>query len=463
MKKSVLEIIGGILVFGFVVGLCIFCFINNKKQEEKLTTITLDINPSLEIKVDKNEVVKSIRALNDDAKELKLSKLKNKNIDEALNILVEKIIENDYSNGDRAYIILNVEGTIKSDVIENKLNTKFKEHNYDAEVIVPVITDEAKEIAKKYNITPAKAAFLKETIKDNKDIDIDSLKDKPVRELKDMQVRHVYCPDEYTLEGEVCTKVIDTKAPTIGNVCPEGYEEDNGICYKSESIIDKETCIGGQSLKKGKCVGTKEIDALVKYTCTNGELIKRSEIPYRDLRDNGNPEDMMCMDKSTGQKPTQRCLLNSGHIMIDGECYNGPAPLLPTPTGCEGDDLQINGWCYSKDDGDQWQCPNGDIYEYSKETYTEYCPDTFTYTFAASSYYCEKDYELIDGKCVTKKDTNPDTIRVCNDGYTLFQDRVCLDYNTSTNYVEGKVCNYENSRYEDGKCLILDVADAIEY
>ena len=460
MKKKIIIIVSLLVLIGVVVLTLVLLPKKNNKKEAKLTTITMDINPSIEIKIDDKEIVKSIKALNDDAKELELDKLNNKSLDKVFNIIVNKIIENDYSHGDRAYIILNVDGNIKSNVIEQKLNNEFEKHHYDAELIVPVITEQAKKDAKKYNITPAKAAYLEEVIKDNKDIDMKSLIDKPVRELKEMQIRQVYCPDGYTLEGEVCTKVIKEEQPTLGNVCPDDYEDADGVCYKKYGVEDEDTCTGGQTLKNGKCVGNKEIDALVKYTCTTGELIKRSEIPYRDLRDSGNPEDMMCMDTSTGQKPIQRCLLNSGHIMINGECYNGPAPLIDG--GCPGPDLPINGWCYSKDDGDQWQCPDGNIYEYSKGTNVDYCPDTFTYTFASSTLYCEDGYELIDGKCVTNKSTKPEMIRYCKNGYTLYEDRMCLDYSDSKSYIEGTVCDYPDSRLVDGKCIIYDIQDALK-
>ena len=460
MKKNYLLYIG---LFLIIIGCCTLFFLlnNDSKKENKDTTITIDINPSIELTVNEKQIVTSVKALNDDAKNIVSKDLNNKSLDEVLDVIVDKSIELHYIDNDNV-VLVNVSGELEDKVVTTKLNDKFNNRHYPVEIIVPVVTKEDEKLAKKYNITSAKAAYINEATKQNKNIKIDDLIDRPIREIKDIKETGFYCEAGYSLEGNICIKPIDEKEISIGPVCPEDYFDDNGTCYKGYQIYEKEGCTNGQTLKNGKCTGTRTVDALIKYTCQTGELTRRSEIPYRDLRDSGDPNQMMCMDKSTGQKPIQRCLLNSGHIMIDGECYNGPAPLLPTPTGCEGDDLPINGWCYSKDDGDQWQCPNGDIYEYSKDTYTEYCPDTFTYTFADSSYYCEEGYELVDNKCVTDETTKPEMIRYCKNGYTLFQDRICLDYNDYKDFIEGEVCDYPDSRPADGKCIIYEVKEALK-
>lgn len=458
MKKNYLIWLG---LFLIILGCASLFFILNLKtnKEEKKTIVTIDINPSIELTINEKNVVTSLKALNDDAKKIISKNLKNKSLDKVLDSIVTKSIEYHYLDNDNV-VLINVSGKLTDKEITTELDNKFKKYNYNVEIIVPKITEEDKKIAEKYNITPAKASYINEATKQNKNVKIDDLIDKPIHEIKDIKETGFYCEVGYFLEGDRCLKQIEVKETSIGPVCPDNYFDANGTCYRGYQLYEKEGCLDGQTLKNGKCTGTRAIDANIKYTCKIGDLIRRSEIPYRDLRDSGDPEQMMCMDKSTGQKPTLRCLLNSGHIMIDGECYNGPAPLING--GCPGPDLPINGWCYSKDDGDQWQCPDGNIYEYSKGTNIDLCPDTFTYTFADSSYYCESGYELVDNKCVTNKSSEPEMIRYCKDGHTLFEDRICLDYNDSTSFIEGDVCDYPNSRLENGKCIVFEEKEALK-
>lgn len=458
MKKNYLLYLG---LFLIIIGCSTLLLIlkDNKKEETKKTIVTIDINPSIELTIDDKEKVIDIKALNEDAKKIVSEDLKNKELNQVFEVIVEKTISNHYL--DRGNIVLvNVDGEIEEGKITSKLQDIFAERHYSVEIVIPKITKEDEKLAKKYNITPAKAAYINEVAKSNENIKIENLIDRPVYELKEIKERGRYCEDGYFLEGDFCYKEIETQAVSTGPVCPDKYFDADGTCYRGYSLKEKEGCSNGQELKNGKCVGERVEDALIKYSCAIGELTRRSEIPYQPVRDTGNPEEMMCMDKSTGVAPTQRCLLNSGHIMIDGVCYNGPAPLIDG--GCPGPDLPINGWCYSKDDGDQWQCPDGFIYEYSKDTYVELCPDTFTYSTASSSYYCEKGYELQGDKCVTNASTKPEMIRYCDNGYTLYQDRICLDYNDSKDFIEGLVCDYPNSRLEDGKCIIYDIKEALE-
>ena len=59
MKKNYLIFIGIFLILlGSIMTLLTF----NNKKKNNLTTITIDINPSIELTIDENEVVTSIKA-----------------------------------------------------------------------------------------------------------------------------------------------------------------------------------------------------------------------------------------------------------------------------------------------------------------------------------------------------------------------------------------------------------------
>ena len=144
--------------------------------------------------------------------------------------------------------------------------------------------------------------------------------------------------------------------------------------------------------------------------------------------------------------------------MINGKCADGPKPTINGK--CEAGDYLVNGGCYTMDKGDQWVCPNGDIYEKSKGTYTELCPDTFKYTAATGSYSCEQDYTLKGNKCVKEIEENARPKRTCISGYTLIDGDRCIDYTDTKEFIDGYYCDSHNSKLKDNQCIIIETIEA---
>ena len=71
MKQKVVVSIKICLVL--IIGIILFAIINNKP----ISIITLDINPSIKISLTKDQRIKNIIALNDDAKKIVSGDLKN--------------------------------------------------------------------------------------------------------------------------------------------------------------------------------------------------------------------------------------------------------------------------------------------------------------------------------------------------------------------------------------------------
>ena len=108
MKKKIIIPIGIVALF-LVIGFIIFD--NNKI----VSTITLDINPSIEINLTRNEKVKSVVALNEDAKEIVNGNLKGKSIDDTLKQITDNLIEKGYVAEENSLeIILYSEGDISN-------------------------------------------------------------------------------------------------------------------------------------------------------------------------------------------------------------------------------------------------------------------------------------------------------------------------------------------------------------
>ena len=451
MKKKV-------LIIGAVVLIFILLVLRFTIFGEKLSTITLDINPSIELKINKKDEVKSVTALNEDAKEIVDFKFNNMKLDEVVTVIADNVVEKGYAKEDEVTILVHSSDSVNNEKVKDIVNKKFTEKEIATNVIViENISKEDEKLAKKYNISPAKAAYVNEIKKENEDISTENLIEKDVRELDNIKETGNYCDSGYTLRGNECFKEISKEPASKGNVCPRGYSEYEGICYEEVGIEEKEEsiCVDAFSLKEDKCVLTETIDSEIEYKCNTGELMKKGDVNPIGSKDN---DKYYCIDKSTGKAPTLRCLTNSGHIMIGGVCYNGPAPLING--GCPGSDVVVNGWCYSKDTYDQYVCPDGNIYEKSKDTYVSLCPDTFTYTEPEiKGYKCSDGFKLEDKKCIKEHIQDVLHERYCKDGYTLVNNDRCINMNNTIEKQDGYVCS-DNSILEGNMCITYEIIKA---
>ena len=427
-------------------------------HNSKILKVTLDINPSIEIYFTKEEKVKKVVALNEDAKELISDGLKGKPLEKVFSTIVEKIIEKDYIEEDRVVILLSFKGKVDQEKIQRELEKDFHEKEIITEIIViETITKEDEKLAKKYHITPAKASYIQSIMNENKNLSKENLSQKPIQELQETKMTGKYCEEGYQLEGDHCLKEIETFATSIGKVCPKGYYEQEDKCYlETPSEEGKELiCSEGFLLQENKCVRILVTPLEARYNCEKGELLRKGDVNSIGSADN---DKLYCIDKSTGVPPTLRCLI-SNHIIVNGECYVGPAPVING--GCLNGDLLQNGGCYSKDDGDQWQCPNGSIYEKSKGTYIDLCPDTFTYLEPTiTGYQCPDGFKKTENECVKTETEEVRHSRLCQEGYTKTEDERCIDKNQEVEKEDGLVCLEKDTRLKNKKCIRYEIIDA---
>ena len=193
MNKKKLLIAGGILLIILIICVIVFLVIKNKSNnvtnEVKFdktvaSTITMDVNPSIKVEVNKNNKVINVLALNEDAKTLS-DDLKEKDVNEVIKTLTTRLITVGYFKND-ATIIMNVEGTLEADNIRNTIVNVLNKENIEVNIIEPVITESSKKIAEDLGITPAKASYLEEVISKNPDVKIEDIKDKSVKEIEEV-------------------------------------------------------------------------------------------------------------------------------------------------------------------------------------------------------------------------------------------------------------------------------------
>ena len=447
MKKVLIPIIIFLLL---IIGGLIYYF---KIYDNSKATITLDINPSIEIKINEEDKVSKVKVLNNDGKDIISNDMVGKPFSEVIKTISNNIIDKGYvPYDDYVVIIMHTEGEVDKEELGIRIHEPFDAKEIGIDIIdVETITKEDEKLAKKYDISPAKAAYINSIKKDNDNVSIEEIVNKSANELKETKEKGMYCDNGYTLRGDFCEKEVERIKAKEGMVCPKGYYEYNGSCYEETGTIDTDKLVCRDELKlvDGKCIKEGLLDAVPIYHCDKGELYKKGDLfSVGGIKDR---DKYFCVDKSTGKEPTLRCLLNKNHIMINGRCYNGPAPTING--GCPNGDTLRGGGCYSLDNEDQWECPDGNIYMKSKETIPELCPDTFTYMEPTiEGYKCEEeDYELEDNKCVKREIDDPYYEKACPEGYKMVDDQKCINDNTKDK-IDGYYCE-DNYRLERDECV----------
>ena len=457
MKKKIMVFVIFFLILA--IGVSGYIIWNNRI----VSTITLDINPSIEINLTRNEKVKSIVALNNDAKEITNNNLKGKTLDVALESITNTLIDKGYVKDNQVEIIIYSDGNIKSDKVESKIKNSFDKKQISTSVIViESVTKEDKELAKKYNTSPAKVSYIKSIEKENKNISIEDFASKSVSELKETKTTGKYCEIGYTLDGDWCIKEIDRISASNGKICPHGYLEYEGVCYEETGIEEtkKLVCRDEYELEGKECVRRATLPATVtSYTCSTGEVKTKAEVG-ESVYGSGDANDPVCVDPSSKTHPVSPCQLPASdpteRLSSGGRCYWHRAPVIPE--GCPGK-IQVDGACWD-DASSVYLCPNGN-------NSNQRTPDDYCYVVlngvnpTPNGYKCEEEQMTLDGdKCVRLEKEEAQHERVCPTGYTLVNNDRCINYNKTSNKEDGFICEGENSKLKDNVCIIYDRIEA---
>lgn len=189
-KGWIILFVIGILVILTVSFVCIFT--KNKDNhiepsniveigDKIVSVITIDVNPSMELSLDKNNRVVSVKALNDDSKKLVENKmLEDLPIEEALNNIIVILRSNKYLKDSENTILVNVESSNENltQLVNAAIKKKANEDNINVNIIMQEVkdaTDEVKELAEKYNISISKAYYISEQVKNDTKLVIDNL------------------------------------------------------------------------------------------------------------------------------------------------------------------------------------------------------------------------------------------------------------------------------------------------
>ena len=163
------------------------------------SVVSLDVNPSIELRANRNEKVLSCAAMNDEAAALLAdmnggADLKGTKLDVAVNAIVGSLLRNGYLDGLSSAILLSVEDDDQNRAVRIQeelvaiVDDILKSSSNDASVLSQSLTaDSALEArAKGSNISSGKAYLIDQIIAKNGNLEFDRLATLSVKELRDL-------------------------------------------------------------------------------------------------------------------------------------------------------------------------------------------------------------------------------------------------------------------------------------
>ena len=163
------------------------------------SVVSLDVNPSIELKVSRNEKVLVCTPLNDDAKAILAdmgdgADLKGAKLDVAVNAIVGSLVRNGYLNSISSAIMISVEDndTARAEKLQRELTSTvdgvLQTSEAKASVLTQTLTQNAglEQQARENSISTGKAALVNRVLALNPALKFDALAKLSVEELKDL-------------------------------------------------------------------------------------------------------------------------------------------------------------------------------------------------------------------------------------------------------------------------------------
>ena len=163
------------------------------------SVVSLDVNPSIELKVNRSEKVLSCTPLNEDAKAILAdmsngADLKGAKLDVAVNAIVGSLVRNGYLDSISSAIMISVEdkNTARAEKLQRELTSTvdgvLQTSAAKAAVLTQTLTQDAgrEQQARENNISTGKAALVNHVLALNSALKFDELAKLSVEELKDL-------------------------------------------------------------------------------------------------------------------------------------------------------------------------------------------------------------------------------------------------------------------------------------
>lgn len=287
MNKKKLLISGVVLLVILLVVIIIFVFIKNKnnKVTEKVkfdtkvvSSLTMDINPSIKLELNKDDKVVNVYALNEDAKDIISNDYKEKSIGDVIKNITDNLVAKEYFKEDTT-IIINVTGSIKSETVKEIIVNEAKINDVNVNILEPNITESGKKLAEELGITEAKASYLEEVISKNPNVKIDDIKDKSVSEIENITKEATTNGNQTNKPNNEITKPSGETKPNTGGV---GLAKCDNIksALTNEEAGKKVASLRGATVGTGKYCDILEPESVVALS-QDGTCSYKVTISYR--------------------------------------------------------------------------------------------------------------------------------------------------------------------------------------
>ena len=167
-----------------LVAACLFIFLaaagiwGNWMNPAVAAYVSLDINPSVELALDKQNIVRGVNPLNEDGKELIAGlHINGKNLDMALQSLIGVAITKNYINTGGQNVILSAVTTINGvtepgigDLIRESIQAYLEKGHIEAEIVVGNIPPDTREKARKAGISTGRYMLFIDAVKNEKNV-----------------------------------------------------------------------------------------------------------------------------------------------------------------------------------------------------------------------------------------------------------------------------------------------------
>ncbi len=189
-KRRVLSLAAACLLL-FIIGGAAFLTSMRLAEKRIVSIVSVEINPSIELKVNKEAVVMEANALNEDAK-IVLGKMKLVGTDvyTAANAIVGALLKQGYIDELANSILLSVEDVDSSrgirlqDELSNEMNAILEAASVNASILSQYVDGEkVDEVSRQYDISHGKAALIEEIMAGNSNYVFEELAKLSVNEL----------------------------------------------------------------------------------------------------------------------------------------------------------------------------------------------------------------------------------------------------------------------------------------
>ncbi len=162
------------------------------QQQIPVATVALDVNPSIELTINKQEKILEARALNEEAKEILSAIEYNKQpLQQVVRSLVSVMLQEGYISQERNTVMVSVEGKRLEEaeglgeLVKEQVHQKLSDEKIEGDIITQafVPNQESKDMAEELGISIGKMHMIERIMEQDEQATIEDLEGKPIRDL----------------------------------------------------------------------------------------------------------------------------------------------------------------------------------------------------------------------------------------------------------------------------------------